>query len=110
MYIVRTYECTSQIKKNFTQMVQNYSELYLAVPPPTSSHCRLPPEMDGPGILICTVFVSPAGGSKILKSSIPEDSNPNGSGNPVKVTLRLSSSCGEGCTYRMLQSGVSHSR
>jgi hypothetical protein len=34
-------------KKNLTQMVQNYSELYLAVPPPT--HCRLPPETD----LIC---------------------------------------------------------
>ncbi len=36
---------------------------------------------------------------------MPENSNPNGSGNPVKVTLRLSSSCGEGCTDRMLQSG-----
>jgi hypothetical protein len=35
MYIVRTYKCTSRIKKFFTQMVQNYSGLYLAVPPPT---------------------------------------------------------------------------
>ena len=35
MYIVRMYECTSRIKIFFTQMVQNYSELYLAVPPPT---------------------------------------------------------------------------
>ena len=35
MYIVRTYECTSQILKKLSQMVQNYSELYLAVPPPT---------------------------------------------------------------------------
>jgi hypothetical protein len=50
-------------------MVQNYSELYLAVPPPTPEHCRLPPKTDGPGIL--TVVVSPAGGSSILKSSIP---------------------------------------
>jgi hypothetical protein len=33
MYIVRTYECTSQIKKKLSQMVQNYSELYLTVPP-----------------------------------------------------------------------------
>jgi hypothetical protein len=54
MYIVRTYECTSQTKKFFTQMVQNYSELYLAVPPPAPAHCRLPPETDGPGILICS--------------------------------------------------------
>jgi hypothetical protein len=35
MYIVRTYECTSWIKKKLTQMVQNYSELYLAAPPPS---------------------------------------------------------------------------
>jgi hypothetical protein len=36
-------------------MVQNYSELYLAVPPPTPAHCRLPyPKRDGPGILICS--------------------------------------------------------
>jgi hypothetical protein len=35
MYIVRTYECTSQIEKKLSQMVKNYSELYLAVPPPT---------------------------------------------------------------------------
>ena len=35
MYIVRTYECTSQIEKKLSQMVQIYSELYLAVPPPT---------------------------------------------------------------------------
>jgi hypothetical protein len=42
MYIVRTYECTSQILIKLTQMVQNYSELYLAVPPPR--HCWLPPE------------------------------------------------------------------
>ena len=33
MYIVRTYECTSQILKKLSQMVQNYSELYLTVPP-----------------------------------------------------------------------------
>ncbi len=43
MYIVRTYECTSQILKKLSQMVQNYSELYLAV------HCKLPSERDGPG-------------------------------------------------------------
>ncbi len=37
MYIVRTYECTSQIKKKLSQMVQNYSELYLTVlPGPTT--------------------------------------------------------------------------
>ncbi len=42
------------LKKNFTQMVQNYSELYLAVPPPTPAHCRLPPKTDGLGILICS--------------------------------------------------------
>jgi hypothetical protein len=70
-------------------MVQNYSELYLAVPPPTPAQCRL----------------SPAGGSWLLKSSTPEDSTPNGSGNPVKVTLRLSSSCGKVYSDRMLQSG-----
>jgi hypothetical protein len=29
MYIVRTYECTSQILKKLSKMVQNYSELYL---------------------------------------------------------------------------------
>ncbi len=52
-----------------------------------------------------SVVVSPAGRSQILKSSIPEDSHPNGGGNAVKVTLRLSSSCGEGCTNRMHQSG-----
>ena len=33
MYVVRTYECTSQILKKLSQMVQNYSELYLTVPP-----------------------------------------------------------------------------
>jgi hypothetical protein len=46
MYIVCTYECTSRIKIFFTQMVQNYSELYLAVSPPTPAHCRLRPETD----------------------------------------------------------------
>jgi hypothetical protein len=46
MYIVCTYECTSRIKIFFTQMVQNYSELYLAVSPPTPAHCRLPTETD----------------------------------------------------------------
>jgi hypothetical protein len=51
MYIVHMYECTSRIKKIFSQMFQNYSELYLTAPPP---HCRLPPERDGPGILICS--------------------------------------------------------
>jgi hypothetical protein len=51
MYIVRMYECTSRIKIFFSQMFQNYSELYLTVPSP---HCRLPPERDGPGILICS--------------------------------------------------------
>jgi hypothetical protein len=50
MYIVRMYECKSRIKKKFSQMFQNYSELYLTVPP---AHCRLPPERDGTGILIC---------------------------------------------------------
>jgi hypothetical protein len=35
MYIVRACECTSRILKNISQMFQNYSELYLAVPPPT---------------------------------------------------------------------------
>jgi hypothetical protein len=35
MYIVRTYECTSQILKKLSQMVPIYSELYLTVPPPT---------------------------------------------------------------------------
>jgi len=49
--------------------------------------------------------VSPAGRSWILKSNIPEYSNPNGGGNLDKVTLQLSSSYGEGCTDRMLQSG-----
>ncbi len=33
MNIVRTYEYTSQILKKLSQMVQNYSELYLTVPP-----------------------------------------------------------------------------
>jgi hypothetical protein len=32
------------LKIFFTQMVQKYSELYLAVPPPTPAHCRLPPQ------------------------------------------------------------------
>jgi hypothetical protein len=32
MYIVHMCECTSRIKK---KDVQNYSELYLAAPPPT---------------------------------------------------------------------------
>jgi hypothetical protein len=49
--------------------------------------------------------VSPAGRFKILKSSIPEDSNPVGGGNPAQVIFRLSSSCGKGCTDRMPQSG-----
>jgi hypothetical protein len=35
MYIGRTYECTSRILKKLSQMFQNYSELYLAVSPPT---------------------------------------------------------------------------
>ncbi len=77
-------------------MFQNYSELYLAVPPPTLQAAF----REG-----WPVVVSPADRSQILKSSIPEDSNPNGGGNPEKVTLRLSSSCGEGCTGRMLHSG-----
>ena len=51
MCIVRMYECTSRIKNFFSQMFQNYSELYLTVTPP---HYRLPPERDGPGILICS--------------------------------------------------------
>ena len=46
-------------KKNLTQMVQNYSELYLAVPPPTPAHCRLLPETDGTGILICSCVTLP---------------------------------------------------
>jgi hypothetical protein len=77
-------------EKNLSLMFQNYSELYLAVPPPTPAHCRLPPrERCSWGFW--SVVVSPAGRSQILKSSIPEDSHPNGGGNPVKVTLRLSS-------------------
>ncbi len=52
-----------------------------------------------------SVVVSPAGRSQILKSSIPEDSHPNGCGNPVQVTLRLSSLWGGCCTHRMHQSG-----
>ena len=82
MNIVRTYECTSQIKKKIITDVENYSGLYLAA-----------------------LLVSPAGRSQILKSSVPEDSTPNGGDNPVQVTLRLSSSFGEACTDRMLQSG-----
>ncbi len=82
MYNVRTYECTSQIKKKFITDVENYSGLYLAA-----------------------LLVSPAGRSQILKKSVPEDSTPNGGGNPVQVTLRLSSSFGEACTDRILQSG-----
>jgi hypothetical protein len=39
------------INSYFSQMFQTYSELYLTVPPP---HCKLPPERDGPGILICS--------------------------------------------------------
>ena len=35
MYAVRTCECTSWILKNLALRFQNYSELYLAVPPPT---------------------------------------------------------------------------
>ena len=35
MYIVRTFECTSRILKNLALRFQNYSELYLAVPPRT---------------------------------------------------------------------------
>ncbi len=54
---------------------------------------------------ISSVVVSPAGRSEILKSSIPEDSNPNGGGKPDDVALQLSPSCGEGCTDRMLLSG-----
>jgi len=38
MYIVRTYECTSQILKKLSQMVQNYSELYLTVPPAPTTY------------------------------------------------------------------------
>ena len=68
--------------KKFITDVENYSGLYLAA-----------------------LLVSPAGRSQILKSSVPEDSTPNGGGNPVQVTLRWISSCGEGCTDRMLQSG-----
>ena len=90
----------SDLKFFLSQMVQNYSELYLTVPPP---HCRLPPRGMDRGFW--SVVVSPAGRSQILKSNIPEDSHPNGGGIPVKVTLRLSSSCGEGCTDRMHQSG-----
>ncbi len=83
MYIVRTYECTSRILKKLALRFQYYSELF------------------GLGILICGCVTC----RKILdlKSRIPEDSNPNGGGNPDKVTLRLNSSCGEGCTYRMFQ-------
>ena len=40
MYIVRTYECTSQILKKLSQMVQNYSELCLSVPPHTLQAAR----------------------------------------------------------------------
>ncbi len=40
MYIVRTYEFTSQILKKLSQMVQNYSELCLTVPPPTLQAAR----------------------------------------------------------------------
>jgi hypothetical protein len=44
MNIVRTYECTSQILKKLSQMVQNYSELYLTVPPGSHHlHCKLTP-------------------------------------------------------------------
>jgi hypothetical protein len=35
MYIVHTYECHLGSKKNLSQMFQNYSELYLAVSPPS---------------------------------------------------------------------------
>ncbi len=35
MYIVHTYECTSRIYKKFITDVPNYSELYLAVSPPS---------------------------------------------------------------------------
>ncbi len=35
MYIVRTYECTSRMFKNFITVFQKYSELYLGVQLPT---------------------------------------------------------------------------
>jgi hypothetical protein len=51
MYLVRMYECTSRILEKISQMFQKYSELYLAVPPPT---LQAAPREDEPGILICT--------------------------------------------------------
>jgi hypothetical protein len=73
-------------------MFQNLSEL---CPPPPQGWtgdsdlylCRLPEDL------------------RSQKRSIPEDSNPNGGGNPVQVTFRLISACSKGCTDRMLQSG-----
>jgi hypothetical protein len=35
MYIVRMYDVHHGLKKKLSQMFQNYSELYLAVPSPT---------------------------------------------------------------------------
>jgi hypothetical protein len=68
-------------------MFQNYSELYLAVTSHTiyTTALQAPPERDGPRILICSCITCRR--SKILKISITEDSNPNGGGNPVQVTL-----------------------
>jgi hypothetical protein len=47
MYIVRTCECTSQILKKLSQMVQNYSELYMMGWPGDSDLqlCHLPVDL-----------------------------------------------------------------
>ncbi len=70
MYIVRMLECTSQILKNLSKMLQQYSKLclpcqyakesqagrymlkYRTHRSCTPPHCRLFPERDGPVILI----------------------------------------------------------
>jgi len=52
--------------KTFSQMFQNYSELYLAVPPPTPHHTAVcPPKGMDRGFW--SVVVSPAGRSQILE-------------------------------------------